>query len=70
MEQVQFDYLFNMLTEISEKLDNKSNLRDYFAGQVLASHMVTRNNNLVFEQNEANRCYKVADAMLKAREES
>jgi len=48
--------------------DNGMTLRDYFAGQYLASIAVTNaNNDVVFYDNIAKDCYKVADAMLRER---
>jgi len=44
-------------------------LRDYFAGQALAGMKVPEDGFSEFDAIRARRCYSMADAMLKAREE-
>ena len=49
-------------------------LRDYFAGQVLIGELSSQNQNWEWLSNKkeqlANRCYEIADAMLKERDRS
>jgi len=55
-------------TEFSEGSYNRGmTLRDYFAGQVLAGFMSQHSLASTLE-DDSDYCYKVADAMLKARD--
>ena len=43
-------------------------LRDWFAGQALAGRMATGVEDYLDPRDTASRCYRLADAMLAARE--
>jgi hypothetical protein len=49
--------------------DKEMTLRDYFAGQVLVGIMTGSEYGVVPEKT-ATWCYKIADAMIEAREQS
>lgn len=61
----------NMGTSDRQPFNDGMSLRDYFAAQVM-SHMIslsTDSNGGWSDDNVAHGCYKLADAMLRARNE-
>lgn len=47
---------------------NGMTLRDYFAAKAMQSYMINEVWNPDTYKNAADKCYRMADAMLKARE--
>ena len=54
------------MTALEDKLAEAMTLRDYFAGQVLCGWAITGNPRFD-PKDDAEWCYKLADAMLKER---